>query len=87
MFDTQHDFFNGTLAARTRYDIVAALAKAGIAPSNTKGITKAAISAALTSAYGATAIINCDANTGWISTAVQCVCLSVCRSTGNAHLS
>jgi ribonuclease T2 len=72
VFPTELDFFNGTLALRAAYDIVPALAAAGISPSNTQGFTKSAFGAALKAAYGYTAVIVCDAD-GWISTAVQCI--------------
>jgi ribonuclease T2 len=60
VFPTQHDFFNGTLAARTKYDPVAALAKAGIKPSNTKGFTLDAFRSAQSAAYGAYPSVQCD---------------------------
>lgn len=71
-FADQFAFFNGTLALRSSYSIVDALATAGIAPSNTKSFTLAAFNSALKAAYGHTALISCDSK-GNVETAVLCV--------------
>ena len=60
VFNSQLDFFNSTLALRTRYDTVSALARAGIRPSNTVGFTIQALKSALQAAYGVSSIVTCD---------------------------
>lgn len=57
---TQLTFFNTTLALRARYDIVAALAKAGIAPSNSQGFSINTYLNAIATAYGASGVVDCD---------------------------
>ena len=61
---SQPDFFASSLALRAKYDIVAALGKAGYAPSNTEGFTLAQLNAALAAAYGGDVLarVSCDAN-------------------------
>jgi len=71
-FPSQLSFFNGTLSLRAKYDIVAALATAGIVPSNTVEFTLSAFNAALVAAYGHTALLTCDSQ-GRIETATFCV--------------
>ncbi len=59
-FTSQLAFFNGTLALRSKYDAIPALAAAGITPSNTKTFTIQELRSALTTAYGQTAVVSCD---------------------------
>ena len=60
------------LETRAKYDVLPALAAAGIKPSNTAGFTPAAFSEAMRAAYGGSAVVTCDSQ-GYVSGAVVCV--------------
>lgn len=72
VFSTQLEYFSGALQARQKYDIVAALAKASIQPSNSVGFTMQQFKDALTTAYGAAGMVQCDSN-GNIESVTQCI--------------
>jgi len=72
VFNSQLDFFNGTLALRQKFDAIPALAQAGIYPSNTKGFTLQAFKAALLKAYGVPSGVVCDSQ-GNIQEAWLCI--------------
>jgi ribonuclease T2 len=71
VFPTQLGFFNGTLGLRAKYSIVDALKAAGIVP-GAKSFAISAFNKALTTAYGHSALLTCDAK-GNVETAVMCV--------------
>lgn len=76
VFNSQLAFFNGTLALRSRFDAVSALAKAGIVPSNTKGFSLQAFKSALQRAYGIDSVVQCDSS-GNIQEVSQCLSASL----------
>lgn len=72
VFPSELAFFNGTLAVRAAFDVVPALAKGGITPSNTKGFTLSAFRKAVAAAYGQYPSVQCD-SAGNIGVVTYCV--------------
>ena len=73
VLSSQLKYFSAALALRQQYDPIAALAAAGIVPSNTASFTLTQLNAALASSYGQSsdAVVSCDAN-GNIEEIAQC---------------
>ena len=78
-FKSQFGFFNSTLSYLAKFDIVKALAAAGIKPGGA-GFTKSEFGAAMKAAYGQTAWLTCDKD-GNVSDSTFCV-----DKSGNAML-
>lgn len=72
IFPDQLSYFTGALQARQKYDVVAALARANLSPSNTVGFTMQQFKNAVATAYGAAPAVQCDQN-GNIETITQCL--------------